>query len=206
MPPPGLPDVGQMTPPSMPSVSAMQPPGGSPGGIPSFPSPPSAPGGTPLPGAGGGAGGQAGAITEDPAVTVCFSVEVTGQSFGYWTSCDGLGVEVVVEQREEGGNNFFVHQLPGRLKYTNVKLSRVVNSDTRHVAKWIMDMATGYTRTTVKIAARRADRSIVAQWELEGAIPVKWTGPQLNVEGPKVATETLEIAHHGFLPGAGTSR
>ena len=28
---------------------------------------------------------------------------------------------------------------------------------------------------------------------------VRWTGPSLNPDSPKVATETLEIAHHGFL-------
>ena len=32
-------------------------------------------------------------------------------------------------------------------------------------------------------------------------IPVRWTGPSLNPESPKVATETVELAHHGFLPG-----
>jgi hypothetical protein len=29
-------------------------------------------------------------------------------------------------------------------------------------------------------------------------IPVKWSGPGLNLDSPKVAMETLEIAHHGF--------
>jgi hypothetical protein len=31
-------------------------------------------------------------------------------------------------------------------------------------------------------------------------VPVRWTGPALNLDSPKVATETIEIAHHGFLP------
>jgi hypothetical protein len=31
-------------------------------------------------------------------------------------------------------------------------------------------------------------------------IPVRWSGPQLSLDSPKVATETLELAHHGFLP------
>jgi hypothetical protein len=30
-------------------------------------------------------------------------------------------------------------------------------------------------------------------------VPVRWTGPSLNPDSPKVATETVEIAHHGFL-------
>ena len=44
------------------------------------------------------------------------------------------------------------------------------------------------------------DRKVVATWGLVGVIPVRWTGPSLNLDTPKVATETLEIAHHGFLP------
>jgi hypothetical protein len=30
-------------------------------------------------------------------------------------------------------------------------------------------------------------------------IPVKWQGPSFSAESAKVATETLEIAHHGFM-------
>ena len=30
-------------------------------------------------------------------------------------------------------------------------------------------------------------------------VPVRWTGPSLNPDSPKVATETIEIAHHGFV-------
>ena len=34
-----------------------------------------------------------------------------------------------MEQREEGGNNGFVWQLPTRMKYTNIKLSRPIGPD-----------------------------------------------------------------------------
>ncbi len=43
-------------------------------------------------------------------------------------------------------------------------------------------------------------RKVVASWGLLGVIPVRWTGPSLNLDSPKVATETLELAHHGFTP------
>jgi hypothetical protein len=45
----------------------------------------------------------------------------------------------------------------------------------------------------------RGDGTVVATWGLLDVIPVRWTGPSLNPDSPKVATETLEIAHHGFL-------
>lgn len=145
-------------------------------------------------------------VDSDPAVTVCFSVTIDKYRLGTFTSCDGLGCEVVVEQREEGGNQRFVHQLPGRLKYTNVKLTRPINGDTQMVAQWFADMGGEVERTNAHIVAQTQDGRPVAAWALVGVIPVRWTGPQLSVDSPKVATETLEIAHHGFLSGAGRPR
>lgn len=138
--------------------------------------------------------------TTDPAVTVCFSVVVDGHDLGVFTQCDGLGCEVVVEQHEEGGQNGFVYQLPGRIKYTNIKLTRPINGDHATVVTWFSSMNGQVTRSTAEIAARTVDGTVVASWSLMGVIPVKWTGPQLNVDGPKVATESIELAHHGFLP------
>ena len=109
-----------------------------------------------------------------------------------------------MEQREEGGNNGFVWQLPTRMKYSNIKLTRPVGRDTAKVTAWFASMATGVKRQTATIAAhdRRRRRSSPAG-ACDGVIPVRWTGPQLNLDSPKVATETLEIAHHGFLPPRG---
>jgi phage tail-like protein len=140
--------------------------------------------------------------TVDPAmaaVTVYFEVHVDGHDLGAFTGCDGLGVEVVIEQREEGGMNGFVHQLPGRIKYTNVKLTRPVNSDTVKIASWFASMSGAVKRTQAEIIAKNHDANPVFTWTLAGVIPVRWTGPSLSVESPKVATETLELAHHGFL-------
>lgn len=136
----------------------------------------------------------------DPAVSVCWGVSIDGQFLGTFISCEGLGCEVVLEQREEGGNNGFVWQLPTRLKYSNIKLTRPVGKDTAKVTEWIAGMANGVKRKTATISAMTADRKVVAQWGLDGVVPVRWTGPSLSVDSPKVATETIEIAYHGFVP------
>ncbi len=140
----------------------------------------------------------------DPAVSVCFLVSIDDQSLGAFNSCEGLGCEVVIEQREEGGNNGAVWQLPTRLKYPNIKLSRPITKDTEKVAKWFSSVATGVGRKTASITALTLDGTVVARWGQMDVVPVRWTGPSLNPDSPKVATETVEIAHHGFLsPGAG---
>lgn len=142
-------------------------------------------------------------VGSDPAVAVCFSLRVDDHDLGTFTSCEGLAVEVEVEEMKEGGNQFFVHQLPGRLRFPNVKFSRVVNGDSQKLAQWISSMASGVRRTNAQIVAKSANgESVIAQWGLLNAIPVRWTGPRLDASSLTVATETLELAHHGFIEPA----
>jgi phage tail-like protein len=138
-------------------------------------------------------------LLADPAITVRFTVTIDGEPLGEFNSCEGLGAEVVLESREEGGNNSHVWQLPVRLKFPNIKLSRPVTHDTEKIARWFASMTNGFSRRTGQIVAMTGDGDVVARWALDGVIPVRWTGPSLNPETVKVATETIEIAHHGFL-------
>jgi len=66
------------------------------------------------------------------------------------------------------------------------------------VAAWISTIPTGIDRPTAQISAMRADGSIVARWGLIDVLPVSWQGPSLDPANPGVATEVLEITHHGF--------
>jgi phage tail-like protein len=133
------------------------------------------------------------------ALSVRFTVSLDDQDLGEFSSCEGLGCEVVLETREEGGNNGYVWQLPTRLKYPNIKLTRPLGRDTEKIAKWLASLQTGYTRKTGTIVAMRADGKVIASWGLLDVVPVRWTGPSLSPDQPKVVTETVEIAHHGFV-------
>ena len=144
------------------------------------------------------------AADQDPAVSVCFVVQLDDVNLGAFNSCEGLGAEVVIEQREEGGNNGFVWQLPTRIKYPNIKLTRPLTKDTEKVAKWFAltvggGRSTGTGRKTGSIQAMTLDGKVIASWGLLDVVPVRWTGPSLNLDSPKVAIETIEIAHHGFI-------
>ncbi|HEX4704281.1 MAG TPA: phage tail protein [Pseudonocardiaceae bacterium] len=141
-------------------------------------------------------------MADPEAVAVCFVVKIDDESLGAFSSCDGLGCEFVMEQREEGGNNGIVWQLPTRIKYANVKLSRPVTSESSKITRWFSQMASGTKRRTATIAAMTLEGTVIASWALVDVVPVRWSGPQLSAESPKVATETLELAHHGFLSSA----
>jgi len=127
-------------------------------------------------------------------------------NLGTFTSCDGLSVEVETMDREEGGHNDFVWKLPVRLKYSNVKLTRTIGPESLKIATWFAGMATGLKRTTARIAALTTTGDELVAWRLTGVIPVRWTGPSFSAESPTVATETLEIAHHGFTMEPGSKK
>lgn len=140
----------------------------------------------------------------EPAVAVAFSVVIDSADLGYFNSCDGLGCEVVMEQHEEGGNNGFVWQLPTRVKYSNLKLSRPICDDTTKVIAWLAGVTAKLELgKTAVITVMTAQGTAVASWELMDVVPVRWTGPSLSPDSAKVALETLEIAHHGFVPKPG---
>ena len=135
----------------------------------------------------------------DMAVSVRFVVKLDGTDLGEFSSCEGLGCEVVVETREEGGNNGLVWQLPTRMKYPNIKFTRPLGRDTEKVARLFAGLVGGYQRAGGTIQAMRADGKVIAEWSLLDVLPVRWTGPSLNPDQPKILTETVEIAHHGFV-------
>lgn len=140
------------------------------------------------------------------AASLSYVVRIDDVNLGAFSSCEGLGVEVVMETREEGGNNGMVWQLPTRLKYPNIKLTRPLGPETSAVAQWFASLAQGYTPRTGTIEAKSVNGTTVAHWGLLGVVPVRWTGPSLSPDSPKFVTETVEIAHHGFVAPPGKAR
>src|SRR6187397_2805677 len=111
----------------------------------------------------------------EEAVAVCFSVQVDKDDLGSFNSCEGLGSEFVIEQRVVGGNNGMVWQLPTRIKYPNVKLTRPVTRDSQKITNWIAGMSAGIKRRTAIIEAKTLEGTTIASWSLSEVIPVRWT-------------------------------
>ncbi|MGW4896899.1 phage tail protein [Kitasatospora sp. NPDC004240] len=137
-----------------------------------------------------------------PGTTVHFQLQISGIDLGGFSTCSGLGAHVEVEQRREGGNNDFVWQLPTRITYPNVTLSRGLTSDTAKVARFLATLPTRVTRGTAQITALTpalANGPVLATWALREVVVVRWTGPSFDPNRSEVATESIELAHHGFL-------
>src|SRR4051794_23946197 len=125
----------------------------------------------------------------DPATGMRFEVTVDGVEVGSFTACEGLGAEYEVFEYMEGGENGYVHRLPGRLKYTPVKLTRPIDAHSgpagKGLAAWFSQMKSDAKRkrTTASITALDAGGKQIAQWNLVDVYPSRWTGPSLSADG-----------------------
>jgi phage tail-like protein len=118
-------------------------------------------------------------------------------TIGMFTSCSGLELQVDVLEYAEGGNNEFVHQLPGRLRYPNLVLSRgLTNEDA--VFKWFSATKTKADLKEVTITFQTHTQQAIRTFTFADAFPVRWTGPTSEAGTANVALETLEIAHGGL--------
>lgn len=140
----------------------------------------------------------------DIALGQHFKVVIDGQtSLGVWSKCEGLSVEYEVYEYKEGGVNSHVHRLQGRGKFPNIKLSRHLTKETTAVASWLSKVKPGMKTTTMRVSVLDEGGTEIAAWSFAQVYPVRWTGPTLDIAQNNAATETLELAHGGFLGGAG---
>ncbi len=126
-----------------------------------------------------------------------FYVEIENVTQAVFTEASGLQVETDVLSYEQGGNNAFVHKLPGRTKVGNLTLKRGFAKGNEFF-NWYASIIQGkIERRNVSLAIYNPKGELVTKWTLVRAFPVKWSGPQLTADGTALAIETLELAHDG---------
>lgn len=132
---------------------------------------------------------------------------VDGITMGSFMEVSGLQVEMDSNEAEikEGGQNEYVHRLPGRLKWSNLVLKHGTIENNK-LFEWFMECGgDGFTGKKERLGRRLAalamvdgEGEIMRTWVFFDAFPVKWTGPRFASSSSEVASEQLEIAHHGF--------
>lgn len=149
-------------------------------------------------------------MSDDPfeaqrVTSATFLFEVDEIEIGRFSEVRGLEVSVETEDVQEGGQNGFVHKLPGRMTWPNITLTRGITSSDALLA-WLNESSgeqfavkgNKLKRKTAAITLVGPAGKRLRSWNFEGAFPVKWTGPTFAAASTDAAVEELEIAHHGF--------
>jgi phage tail-like protein len=136
----------------------------------------------------------------DPYLAFSFLVELDGLAIASFSDVIGLSAELETADYREGGVNEFVHRLPGPVRHPiNLTLRRGMTDNTE-LWDWWQDAASGtIRRRNASIIVFGAERERqVQRWNIVGAYPVRWTGPELRASTPAVAIEEFELAHRGL--------
>jgi len=123
-----------------------------------------------------------------------FVVNVDGIDLGAFTECTLPTIEWDVEEVKEGGLNAYIHQLPGRRKSAKITLKNGIG-----VANFVLDwysknLLEKFGRHKVTITLYNSIMIPKMVLHIEGAYPIKWTGPNLKSDDNTIAIQTLEMA------------
>ncbi len=136
----------------------------------------------------------------DPAASFRFKVEITGVEAGRVTECSGLEFSSEPKSYEEGGLNSYVHQFPGRFKFSNVTLKKGVATDGNTLWTWVKNTVKGQIVThNITISLLDVDGSTaVRAWTFQNAYPIKWSATGIASSSNEIAIEELTLAHQGM--------
>ncbi|HXT38767.1 MAG TPA: phage tail protein [Candidatus Angelobacter sp.] len=136
-------------------------------------------------------------IRLDPLRSFRFLVEIEGITSGGFTRVKGLSREVKYESYREGGVIEYEHKLITQVSYPVLVLERGLALD--DLWKWALAVADGVVkRKTIWIRLQNEANVPSWAWQIEYALPVKWTASDLDAQTSPVVMESLELAHHGL--------
>ena len=134
---------------------------------------------------------------KDPLRGFRYLVEIEGIVSGAFLRVKGLSREVRTESYREGGVNEYEHKLLGQVSYPAIVLERGLALD--DLWKWALAAADGdATRKTIRVRLQDEAANRAWAWQIEHAVPVKWSCTDLDAKESHVLMETLELAHHGL--------
>lgn len=136
----------------------------------------------------------------DPFGQYRFCVLIDGSvDVAEFSECSGLEATVKFDEVREGGENGFVHRLPGRVEYGNLVLKRGF-AKSNELFRWFVTVFNRSSIERKEITVRLVDQrgAMVMQWHFQKAYPVKWSGPSFKAGDNTIAIESLELAHNGL--------
>jgi phage tail-like protein len=138
-------------------------------------------------------------MDQDVFVGCRFYLQIEGINKAVFAEISGLQVETEVFEYAEGGNNGYIHRLPGPIRIGNITLKRgLAGSD--ELFKWYLRIINGKLdeRHNLSVLIYSPSGEELQRWNFIKAYPVRWVGPTLDANNSMVAIETFELAHAGL--------
>jgi phage tail-like protein len=133
----------------------------------------------------------------DPLRGFRYLVEIDDLVSGAFLRVKGISREVRHESHREGGVNEYEHKLLTQVTYPVVIFERGLAFD--DLWNWAQAAADGDARRrTVRVRLLDEGGARAWAWQIEHALPVKWSSSDLDANASAVVMETLELAHHGL--------
>ena len=138
---------------------------------------------------------------QDPLRGFRFLVEIEGIASGGFARVKGLSREVRHESYREGGVNDYEHKLITQVSYPTLVLERGLALD--DLWRWAQAVADGEVqRKTIWLRLQDESGAKLWAWQIEYALPVKWSASDMDASSSQVVMESLELAHHGLRKAA----
>jgi phage tail-like protein len=133
----------------------------------------------------------------DPLRGFRYLVEIDDLVSGAFLRVKGISREVRHESHREGGVNDYEHKLLTQVTYPVVIFERGLAFE--DLWNWAQAAADGDARRrTVRVRLLDEGGARAWAWQIEHALPVKWSSSDLDANASAVVMETLELAHHGL--------
>lgn len=141
----------------------------------------------------------AGVVQLDPWVGYDFFVEIEGLIVGGFRSVSGFSGRIRTRSYTEGGNPSYVHTFTAGAEWPPLRLSHGM-TELDGLWSWFDATARGVIRRRdLSISLLDERRRPRGYWFVRDALPVSWTGPELDAtQGGLIAVEAIELAHQGI--------
>lgn len=134
----------------------------------------------------------------DPFRAFRFLVELDGIEQGGFQSVSGIERDTKIDPYREGGVNDHEHQHAGLTTYPPLRLKRGLVDPA--LWYWHQAVTAGWVlRRTLSVVLLSEIGVEVWRWVVLDAFPSKWSGADLDAAQNALATETVDLVHHGIF-------
>jgi len=138
-----------------------------------------------------------------PPVAFHFRVDIEGLTADgadiRFQEVSGLDASIEEVQHKEGGENRYVHRLPGRVTYEKLVLKRGMLLGSKLIG-WFKDAVEGFQfdPKNVLVTLLNGEHQPLEAWHFVNAYPVKWSVSNFHAQNNELVVETIELAFQYF--------